>query len=194
MNSTPIDLTSVAAVRLSGNIPSTTPDAVIQPLITSWSRVFMTMTRRGMDLIAAQSVTEYRDGTGTDSLMLQNYPVISVASVTDGNAPIPAATPGAADFGWLVDLQTGLISLRGRRFCRGRMNVTVPYTYGWPFIPEDVMQAANEMTLWLMRMRDHVDLDMALLAGQTVKYKAKFPPDVCLVIDRYTKRRQVWGQ
>lgn len=190
MPAAPFDLTTIAAARTWGNITPGVTDAQVQSYVTAWSRMFQTLTRRGMDLIVGQSTVEQRDGTGTDSITTNDYPILPpLTSLRIGLQTVPPAV--YPSFGYNLDSgNQGYITLSGFRFTRGRGNVFISYNYGFASIPEDVSEAANEMVLWLLRMRDHVDVDMATLAQQIVKYKTKFPPTVCAVIDFYTRHRR----
>lgn len=184
------DLTTVAAARLWGNIPNSVTDAAVQSLVSAWSQMFMTLTRRGMDLISGQAIVEQRDGTGTDSITTNHYPVIPpLTSLKIGLRDVPLAV--YPSFGYNLDSgNQGFITLSGMIFTRGRGNVQISYPYGYPSIPTDVSEAANEMVLWLLRIRDHVDVDMQTLAAQITKYKTEFPITVCTAIAFYTRHRR----
>jgi hypothetical protein len=200
-----IDLTTLAAVRLYGNIPASVTDAQLGALITAASSRFLTDTRRGNDFQAAQSTSELRDGLGTDSLMLWNYPVVSLDSLLIFGIAVPAAT-SANPVGWFCDLPSGLVRLGGGgwpnpaftggwgsfgRFPRAAGAVVINYHYGYSAIPDDVAQCANEMVLFMLKQRDHIDKDSETLAGQSTKYKKSWPEIVQATIAYYTRKRRI---
>lgn len=203
MPASPIDLTTIAAVRSYGNVPASVPDATVQQLVTAASGQFLTLTRRRQDFQSAQVATERRDGTGTDSLLLYDYPVVTIDSLLIDNVSVPAAVPGN-NVGWICDLPSGLLTLAGGGwpnanggwgswsvFPRGRGRVVINYHYGYTAIPDDVAQAVNEMVLFLFKMRDHLDKVTETLAAQVVRYRDKYPMDVLAVIEYYTRKRRI---
>lgn len=96
-------------------------DSLLSALITRASRQILSFLQRGT--ILPRSVTELRDGTGTQSLTLKSWPVISVASLVIDNQSIPpspamtgtalpvtGATPlfgGAREPGWMLEAWDG---------------------------------------------------------------------------------------
>jgi hypothetical protein len=196
------DLTTSAAVKIYGNLPAV-PDATLNPLVSAASAQFLTLTRRSTNFLSAQSTSELRDGTGTDSLMLYNYPVVSIDSLLIFGVSVPAAT-SQVPVGWFCDLNSGLITLGAggypnlnggwgaySTFPRARGAVTINYHYGYASIPPDVVQAVNEMVLFLYKMRDHLDKDSESLAQQVTRYKKTWPEDILSTIDYYSRKRRV---
>ncbi len=95
------------------------------------------------------TVTEYYDGTGTDALLLAQFPVNSVGtvSVADSDAPPTWNVAGSTDFsvddkGVLLATNTAGTSLFGRTWPHGRQNVRVTYDYGYTLVPSSVRQIA----------------------------------------------------
>lgn len=199
-----IDLTTIAAVRLYGNIPASVADATLAPLITSCSSRFLTDTRRTTDFQSDQTTAEVQDGHGTDSLMLWHYPVVSIQSLLILGIAVPPAS-SSIPVGYFIDLQSGRLTLGGGgwpnpsftggwgsfgSFPRCRGAITINYTYGYPDIPDDVTQAVNEMVLFLLKQRDHIDKDAESLAGQTTRYKSKWPSFTMMTIEYYMRKRR----
>lgn len=87
---------------------------------------------------ARQSVVEVRDGTGTESLVLREWPVVSVSQVTVGRRVVPQS-PGPDQWGWVLSPYLGappgdpqIVRLRGcQSFCLGSQNVSVSYDAGY---------------------------------------------------------------
>lgn len=193
-----IDLTTASAVQTYGGLTANALPA-LGPLVTACSQLFMTLTERS-DYIAAQTANEIREGAGTDSLMLAHYPVVSVQSVQIDTLVLsqvtvfpPSSTPGLGSGPvFLVDLNTGLIKFIGGKPCRGSW-IQVQYTYGFATVPLDVVQAVNEMVLFLFKRRDHLDQQTATLAAQVVKYMDMFPDEIKKVIRYYKRTRRISG-
>lgn len=185
-----IDLTTLAAVKAYAPFVGTTLDVLLQSLITAASSSFLTLTRRGNAFIAAQTAAERRDGTGTDSMLVHNFPVKTYSSLIIAGQTIPASVT-TTDSGWVCDLASGYVTLRGYVYCRGRGNVIHNYTYGYDAIPYDVMQAVNEMVVFLLTLRNHLDKNTETLAAQVTSYKKDYPQSVLECISYYeTKRRR----
>lgn len=90
-----------------------------------------------------QSYTRTFNGRGETRLMLPDYPITAVASLSIDGVSIAAAAD-ATSCGFVFDEKT--IYLRGYRFCRGVQNVAIAYTAGYATVPLDVEQACLE---WL---------------------------------------------
>lgn len=164
-------------------------DRVLNRLITTSSQTFSTLCNRNNGFLA-QSVTEIRNGRGSDRIALNWWPVLSVASVSVGGVAIPASI-SPSGFGWKVD--TGTLYLVNGWFNRGIQNVVIVYSYGWPSIPEDVSQGVVELTEYKYNRRGRIDQVSATQGtgpgGQTTRYSEKaIPLSVQDVIDQYTIR------
>src|ERR1700704_4953670 len=83
------DLTTKAAVKATYGITDTTLDAVFDRLISAASLFVAKYCAR--PFIVA-SFTETRNGNGRSRIVLNNYPVVSVTSVTVDNSAVPART------------------------------------------------------------------------------------------------------
>src|SRR6185312_10291898 len=92
----PTALTSPVAVQMwvNGTAPDASGgenvavDAAIIGLINTASRIALSYINRSSFLV--HTVTEQRTCYDQPSMMLQSYPVLSIQSVTIGNASIPA--------------------------------------------------------------------------------------------------------
>jgi hypothetical protein len=137
------DLTTVATVKAWRSPPLTTDgdDARVRRIISAVSStILQDLNRR----LLSTSYTETRDGDGGRQLLLEQWPVTSVAAVEiDGGVTVipqsTSADPSNAGFaGWLLDAPsgspvTGKLMLRGGgfRFNRGLQNVQIQYTAGF---------------------------------------------------------------
>ncbi len=203
------DLTTVANVKASmPNFSGTDADPLLQRYVTAASAFFQ--QRTGRDLIQQSYPGEVRDGTGTARLVLAQYPVVSVASVTEDGLPVlPRAQMG--DGGWVLKkpsgfgLVNGMGSLvrDGAKWSRaGLMNVTIAYTAGWigpgqnlgaSQIPSELEQAIIEMVVLKFRERDRIgqkSLTIAVAGGHetTVFSDTDLTPYGKTILSEYSTR------
>jgi hypothetical protein len=149
------DLTTLAAVRSWLGQQGTDSDPLLLVLITAWSRAL------GASLsipVLSTQFTERYDGTGSSRLMLRQFPVTSVTSVSVDNVAVAASSlPGAgqpAPNGWLLEPWDGsppggqqCIDLFGSCFARGRQNIAVTYQAGYLTVNEPAVIAAATATV-----------------------------------------------
>jgi hypothetical protein len=134
------DLCTLADVKAWLGRSDANSDAVLASLIARTSRQIQSYLRRG--LLLPRDVTELRDGTGGATLVLRNWPVVSIASLTIGRRAIPARdAPGTA--GWTLEPWDGVppgraqtLSLEGFRFARGALVVEIVYRAGYQVTAE----------------------------------------------------------
>jgi hypothetical protein len=107
MNS--IDLTTVAAVNDWLDQASGTDSALIQTYITAFSQYALTYTGR-RNLSSIKSYSETYNGSGSETLFLRNYPILSVSSLVIGTTAIPQS-PGPTQSGWVIDTSGSQASL-----------------------------------------------------------------------------------
>ena len=134
-----LDLATLSDVRVWLNIDGVSADPLLSRLISAVSGQVLSCIQRSD--IRWREWSEVRDGTGTDGLLLRNWPVIDVASVSIGGGEIPPGATlddGGYTSGWILSEYSGTppgsnqqISLRGWVFDRGVRNVRVTYTAGY---------------------------------------------------------------
>ncbi len=123
------DLTTLDNVKQwrTPAIASTDDDTQLSREITAASKAILQVVQRAS--LALASYTENRNGQGTDGMMLRNYPVVAISSVTvEGGVIPPALTQSTA--GWVFSPDDGMLYLRGFLFTTGFQNVQVVYTAG----------------------------------------------------------------
>jgi hypothetical protein len=178
----PRDLTTLANLKAWLNVTSTADDALLQTLVTAASVFIESWLDRP---ILQGVVTEIRDGTDGDVLVLAVTPVTAVASLTIDGVDVPPA-PDATSPGYAFT--TTRLSLLGRRFRRGRGNVQVTYSAGYATVPPDLAQAAIALAGLRYRDRDRIGLAAKGLAGETTSFSpADMPADVATVLQLYRK-------
>jgi len=141
----PNDLVSLQDVKAFLGVQSGNDDALLTGMIAGVSQAIRNYLNRPFFL--PKVVTENYDGIGGDALLLRNWPVTSVQSVSvNGQIVPPAPTPGpnvAPGAGWQLEDDGGIppgamqrIFLTGYSFAKGRRNVTVTYRAGYQLIGE----------------------------------------------------------
>jgi hypothetical protein len=156
----PTALTSPVAVQMwvNGTAPDASGgenvavDAAIIGLINTASRMALSYINRSSFLV--HTVTEQRTCYDQPSMMLQSYPVLSIQSVTIGNASIPAqTTPGNA--GYVLDPWDGLgpgapqrLSVVGNCFSSAPGSNVVIYTAGYAVQGESQTPSPTDGTVW----------------------------------------------
>lgn len=166
------DLTTSAAVRayLKGQVPVPVDDeSLIEGLITAASQLFASETGTG---VLTAVVEETRNGDGGTKLFLEQYPVVSVESVSVDGEEIPERT-AFGESGWvLTSGETGRLELVGYTFTEGLANVVVNYTAGYGAeAPADVAQAVVDQAAYWYRMKDRVGIsNESTQAGGSVTY------------------------
>ena len=128
-------LTTLNNVKAWLNVNTTTDDLLLTRLINQISGATLNYLARPS--ITQQTYTELRDGVGNYRLVLRNWPVISITSLTVGSQTIPAATTLTSS-GYTLATWDGTsaglpqeITLRGYQFSRGRGNIQIVYTAGY---------------------------------------------------------------
>lgn len=135
-----VALTNLNNVKMWLNLSSSNDDYLLVRLINQISSA--TLNYIGRPAITRQAYNEQRDGVGNDRLVLRNWPVVSITSLTVGTQSIPSASTMASS-GYTLATWDGTsaglpqeITLRGYRFHRGRTNIQIVYIAGYCVIDQ----------------------------------------------------------
>jgi hypothetical protein len=181
-------------------------DALLQTLLTATSLWIAKYLNRNLN---AQTYTEARDGTGTASMRLLNWPVISMTQVMIDGAQVTAAQ-SQTDAGYVFNGATGIVSLRpglfglGQYFSRGFQNVRFIYVAGYntpgmyalqstvagaPSLPAALQMAALQLCALVYRQRDRVGdtgESVATAGAERVSYfMGALHPSTRVLLDQY---------
>jgi hypothetical protein len=207
-----IDLTTVKAVcdyLQKGESPTIV--AVIQPMVTGASRMFL--SRIGVSsLDSVNSYDEFYDGNGSNTLFLDQVPIVSVSCVKVNARTLQPSTTVSSP-GWVIDrtrksivfrlggvaggpitFGTYTASQNGYQivgaFSRGIQNVEVVYTAGYTAIPADIVDKVTQLVAVNYQRRNWVDQESQNLSGTgaTAFHKWIWPPEVEECLDRYQRR------
>ncbi len=165
-------------------ITSTTDDVLLGRMIESASDFVESVTDRTFALTSYNTVL---DGIGGTRLLLPNYPIVSVSSLTIDGRSIPAAASSQGS-GYLFN--SFKLTLCGGQyaFCRGQSNVVVAYQAGYATIPADIEQATIEMISLRYKERDRIGMISKSIGGETVAYSQKdMPASASTVLKKYAR-------
>ncbi len=179
-----IELANVEQVKNYLGITNVSDDALLTRLTKAASGFIQTWLNRDL---GQSTYTETRNGTGGDTMLFVNYPVTDVAAVTINGASIPPS-PSAMQRGFVHD--DNALYLRNATFERGRLNVSLTYTAGYPEdeVPAELTQACIELVANRYREKDRIGLVSKGLAGETITFSMKdMPNDVRTVLQNYKK-------
>jgi hypothetical protein len=148
--SSPLDLTSLPAVKAWLNIPTTGSDALLATLITAASRLIY--SNLGRASLLPRSFTERYDGAGTKRMYLRNWPVLSISSMSVYGRNVPLGEPpgqNSAMAGFVIDPWDGTppgqpqaidvfgdFLYAGFQYSRGRQDVAITYAAGYQVTAE----------------------------------------------------------
>jgi hypothetical protein len=178
------DLTTLANAKQWLNVQTASDDALITRLISAASDYIQTWLNR---VFAIAAYTEGRNGYDTDGMAVKNYPITTVTSVLVDGISIPAAT-GATDSGYVVNEPRTMIYLRGYRFTRGRMNVTLNYSAGFALVPNEIEQACIELVGLRYKDRERIGITGKSMAGESITFSQKdFSDAIQTTLTNYKK-------
>lgn len=181
------DLTTLATVKawFSPPLTTTTDDALLARLITAASAFLAAWLNRQ---ILAASYTQTFNGNGKTALLLPQYPVTAVQSLTIDGQSIPPLQVGSstAAAGYSFDATT--LYLSGTTFTPGRQNVTLTWTAGYTSVPPDIEQACIDLVALRYRERDRIGLASKGMAGETTSYSQRdLPANAATLLQVYRR-------
>ena len=176
-------------------------------MITSASAYWLWRTGLA-SLNSIGTFSERYDGSGSRRQFVKNPPIQTVTLVQIGLTQI-SPSPDYVSPGYVVDQEGKSISIIGcasgvvvpgaslfytgqvDRFCMGMQNVLLQYTGGFNGTPPDVEDKVIVQVATNFKRRGWIDQasqSMAQGAG-TISYRSwAIPPDVQLVIDKYSRK------
>lgn len=162
-----IDLCTLAEARRYVNVSGTDDDELLQQIITSTSEMFNRHCNRNL---LEKEYTETFDGNGKTLMILENYPINSVLSLSINGANVAPYTFGASQ-GYIA--KNHLLTVYGTAFVRGFQNVSINYMAGFQTPPYDLQQACLEVVALRYKERDRVGHISKQLGDETVSYLIK---------------------
>jgi hypothetical protein len=147
------DLVQLAAAKAWLGVTTDDDDALLATLISQISRAIYNSINRSF--VLPRNVVESYDGLGGDRLLLRNWPVGAITSVSVDGLEIPPAGPTPSS-GFMLEASDDeppgamqqLFLWGAYRFCRGRQNIVVAYRAGYEIVGEaQSVPAAAPFTL-----------------------------------------------
>jgi hypothetical protein len=136
---------------------------------------------------ALQEYVQICDGKGSDSLVLENYPVTSVSSVhvdsdRDFSGTPEDPTSYALVSGFVLRKNTGV-------WLAGRGAIRVAYSSGYATIPADVSYACTIIAEDMFRMRNdrRVGRQSQGKQGEQIHFINQWPPQALAILDAYKR-------
>jgi len=162
--------------------------AVAIRLINAVSARANTITRRKLKGRTYSDVT--LDGTGSDLILLPQYPVTAVSEVkVDSARAFGAATVVDTD-DWEYDGDTGELFI-WTKTPKVRRCVRVSYTAGYVTVPDDLQYAIVEAVAYSWKQLSSKTIGTRSITGDgiTTQYEIDIPIPAMRVIESYTKER-----
>jgi hypothetical protein len=136
-----MNLTSLEKAKAWAGASSNTDDRMLERLIAQISQVILTYIQR--PYILKRQYTERLNGRNQWRLMLRNYPVLSVDSLSISNRVIPASAFQLEPWDGLPPGRPQELSLDGYCFERGNANIAITYTAGFCVTDEPQTAGSN---------------------------------------------------
>lgn len=180
--------TSIPAVKSYLRIPSTNvdDDGLIRSLVDA---VNMELAQSLQRNILSADYTDIRNGTGTKSLVLPNYPITAVSSVEIIAQPLqPGLIPPPAVLTFGIQFTFDDYGLRyiGGVWPKGTANIKVSYTAGYAAMPGDLAHAGAKLCAMRYRELERLGQKSKSMGGEVVTYDVSdMPADVLAIVQRY---------
>ena len=178
------DLTTLANAKQYLRIINQTDDLLISRIISAASDLAVNYINRD---IMQQTYTENFTGYGNSFHMFQNYPVVSVISLTILDTVILPANNYSSN-GYIFDEEQ--LVLQHYQFNRNRLVNKIVYVAGYIKCPFDIdiEQAVLELVAIKYKQIEHIDQSSKQVAGETVSFIVKDLPDfIKSVFNNYKK-------
>lgn len=169
MAANPGDFTTLANLKRYLN-PGSNDDTLLQQLLTAASFALANFINRD---IVSQSYTDVIDGSRQRVMVLPNYPITAVASVTIDGVAVPVGSVTTSGYYFTKNS----VILNGYCFNKGYGNVVITYTAGYTTIPYDLEQFLIGTVQYWLNDRQRAGEVSRSMAGQTISYSQKDMPE-----------------
>lgn len=141
-------LTSLVRLKRFLGITGSDDDTLLNELISSVSDEIQVWL--GLRILLTTSTDEPVDSIGTETLALDQFPIVSFSSLTENGTALVEGTDYEST---ALDKNAGLIvrlasGERGGIWAKGRRIVRITYIHGYGTVPEGVQQAATELAAY----------------------------------------------
>lgn len=172
---------AIADVKTFLGITDTNSDAVLTALCTLVSGMMRTYLSR--DIYPVTSYTANVDGNGKTSIILPEYPITAVSSLSIDGTDIPARTSPTGS-GYTFNRNT--VTLSGYEFSKGAQNVSIAYSAGYAAIPDEIKSSAVIWVATLFQRRKNLDITSRAIGAENVAYaNDACPKSASLILDQW---------
>lgn len=186
--------TLFTASAFTALVGADTDDATNVATVIEWVSVWINTTTRYK--ILARAVTEYRDGDGGNVMWLRETPVSSVTLNIDSGMEFASGTAyvewseSSASGDFVVDSETGRVTLINGSFSTGMHTVKFVYTGGHATVPSDLEGAAMRLArLWYDQIKDGLIGKASLNSGGgNASYLPQVPDDIQKIAEQYAPK------
>jgi hypothetical protein len=189
MGASAVEFTDAPKVKAYLRIPitNTGDDGLLRSLADAANAAIAKALQRN---VLTASYSQTRNGTGTSRLMLPNFPVTAVSSVTLVGPPSQIGAGLSTQVLTLgVDYTFdvyGLLAYRGLKWPKGVQNVAVVYVAGYSNMPADLIHAASKVGALRYRELERLGQKSKVIDTENITFDlAEFPPDVLATVERY---------
>jgi uncharacterized phiE125 gp8 family phage protein len=169
----------------------TSKDNMITRMINASSQMIENYIGRK---VLSRTYTEYYDGRGNDRILLDNYPIISVAELWDDSGSTFTNTANkfaASDFGFEVadSEKVGILLLNGEMFGKGVRNIKVIYDAGYATTPYIIQEACILHVEYMYDMRSdrRIGTQTRGKNQESTTYLGDLPPFVMNMLQPYIR-------
>lgn len=183
----PAAWTSLANVKEVLKITDVDRDSLITNIINRSYKILETYLGRVMK---SATYTEYYDGDGSETLLLEQYPIISVTSLYDDPERVFGSDTLLDPSNYLIYKERGSIKLYNDEsvFMCGLQNIKVIYVAGYATMPGDLEDACIQMAETIFNRVTTGGFDQATLGQESQQYdKDLIPYNALRTLQGYKK-------
>lgn len=177
-------LTSIDAVKEFIGQTTDADDTRITACLTRASAYIESAT--GRTFASTIYTNEIYDGTGRDTLLLRNYPVITLSQVLENGAALTIGTSYTSGTDIVLEAEIGRLNRLFWVFLAYPKYYSVTYTAGYATVPEDIQEIAIELTLLMLKEKDRAGIIQHNTGAMTSIYTRKLPDWAAATLEGYT--------
>ena len=158
---------------------------LFQAAAESWFYSYIQRVR-----IEAGSVTEYQHGDQANTIMLIEYPIISVTELrVDSERVFTDPSTLIATTDYAIGEDSNCIILYNSRFPRGFNNIKITYVAGYATVPAEIKLAVLWLTEWFYLNNNRKDMGRTSMGKQdeNVGVLADMPPMIKQILDLHIR-------
>jgi hypothetical protein len=167
-----------------GDIAIDKDDALLTRLIDAASSVIESYCCRSFE--STVYTNEVHDGTGTDTINLKHYPIISLASVLEGGSVLSTGSTGYGSADVIVYANEGQLRRPYWTWLSYPAWYSFTYTAGYTTVPAAIVQACLELAALMLRGKEHVGISQKTSGVQTFTYISQLSQAAQRALDQFS--------